>query len=136
MKVKLLEYGIMPKKGRDGDAAWDIYLPTDIEIAPHTTAVIDLGVCVEIPDGYAGMLVIRSSISKKSLLVQPPLIDSNYRGEIHLIAFNLGDQPFTAKQNERICSLLVFPIYNQPLEKVDELSESNRGSNAFGSSGK
>ena len=46
MNIKLLEHGILPKKGRDGDAAWDIILPTNIEIQPHTTAVIDLGICL------------------------------------------------------------------------------------------
>lgn len=136
MKIKLLEHGIMPKKGRPGDAAWDVYLPTDIEIKPHSTTIVDLGICVEIPSGYAGQLVIRSSISKKGILIQPPLIDSNYRGEIHLIAFNMSNELFTANKNERLCSLMVFPVYNEELEQVEELSESNRGSNWSGSSGK
>ena len=136
MKVKLLEFGILPKKGREGDAAWDIYLPTALMIHPHSTAVVDLGVCIEIPEGYAGMLVIRSSVSKKGILVQPPLIDSNYRGEIHLILFNMSDEVFFAEENDRLCSLLVFPVYNKELEVVDELSESNRGTNWSGSSGK
>lgn len=136
MKVKLLDYGIMPKKGREGDAAYDIYLPKDVEIAPHTTAVIDLGICLEIPKGYAGMLVIRSSISKKDLLVQPPLIDSNYRGEIHGIVYNLSDKPFNAHANERLFSLLIFPIFDEELVLASELSESNRGEAWSGSSGK
>ena len=136
MKIKLLDYGIMPKKGREGDAAWDIFLPRDLEIQPHSTAVIDLGICLEIPKGYAGMLVIRSSISKKDLLVQPPLIDSNYRGECHGIIHNLSDNTFYAHANERLFSLLIFPIFDEELVLADELSESNRGNAWSGSSGK
>lgn len=136
MNIKLLEHGILPKKGREGDAAWDLFLPCDITIEPHTTAVIDLGICLEIPKGYAGMLVIRSSTSKKELLVQPPLIDSNYRGEIHGIVYNLSNKAFNAHANERLFSLLIFPIFDEELVLVDTLSESNRGSEWSGSSGK
>ena len=82
------------------------------------------------------MLVIRSSLSKKGLIVQNPLIDSNYRGELHGIIHNLNDNAFKASKGERLYSLLVFPILEEELVVVDSLSESNRGSNWSGSSGK
>lgn len=136
MKVKLLEYGIMPKKGRADDAAFDIFLPQDIFIWPNETVVINTGVCVEIPDGYAGMLVIRSSISKAGLIIQPPLIDKGYTGELHIIAVNTSNNKLQYNKGNRICSLLIFPIFSGELELVSELSKTDRNDSWSGSSGK
>lgn len=135
MKIKLLNNTQMPKRGRDGDAGYDLFLNDNTVIIPGVN-VIDTGVCVELPKGYAGLLAMRSSICKTGLIIQQPLIDENYRGELHIIIFNPTDRIFTYNCGDRICSLYVFPIYHDELELVDELSESNRGTNWSGSSGK
>lgn len=136
MKVKLLEHGIMPKRGKKDDAGFDIFLPSDITLWPHDTVVIDTGVCVEIPDGYAGMFVVRSSVSKTGIIIQPPLIDKGYTGELHIIAVNTSAKKYQYSKGERLCSLLVFPIFTGDLEQVDELAESERGTAWSGSSGR
>ena len=136
LDFKLLPNGILPIKSRVGDAGYDIFLPDDVIISANNTSVIDSGVCVKIPENYAGMMVIRSSIAKTGLIIQPPLIDSNYTGEIHIIVTNPTNTDFKFKRGERICSLLVFPIFSGLNRLVDELPETNRGSNWSGSSGK
>lgn len=135
-KVKLSEGGEMPKKGREGDAAWDLFLAEDIEIPPHSTVSIDTKVCTELPKGYAGMLVPRSSTSKKGIIVHNALIDENYRGPWHGLITNTTDSVFEAKKGDRIYSMLIFPVFNGVLKKAKELSESARGDAWNGSSGK
>ena len=136
MKIKLLDGAQMPKQGRSGDAGYDLFLKEDVVIKAHEVTIIDTGVCVELPEGHAGLLAMRSSICKKNLIMQQPLIDENYRGEIHGMIYSDNDEDLEFKAGERLYSLYVFPVYHEELEVVDELSESNRGTAWAGSSGK
>ena len=134
MKVKLIKNAQMPTKGREGDAAWDLYLLEDTTIRPWEFFCLDTGVCLELDPGYAGMIVPRSSVSKRGISIANALIDSNYRGEIHVMGTNHSSLGYTFKKGDRIASLMIFPVYDGKLEQVDELSESNRGSDWNGSS--
>ena len=134
MKVKLLEGTKCPRQGRKGDAGYDFFLREDVTLKAHQVTVIDTGVCIELPKGYAGLLAMRSSICKKNLIIQQPLIDENYRGEIHGMIYSDNDEDITFLAGERLYSLYVFPVYQEPLQVVDELSETNRGTAWAGSS--
>ena len=79
---------------------------------------------------------MRSSIWKNGLIIQQPLIDENYRGELHILIYNPNDVEYSYEEGSRICSLYVFPVYQSKLEVVDELSDSNRGTDWAGSSGR
>lgn len=136
MKIKLLNDTKCPKFGRDGDAGYDLFLNKDVVFRAHEVTCVDTGVCVELPLGYAGLLAMRSSVCKTGMIIQQPLIDSNYRGEIHILVMNPTDTDFSYAKGDRVCSLYVFPVFTEKLEIVDELSESNRGTNWSGSSGK
>jgi len=136
MKVKLINGGIMPKRGKERDAGFDIFLPQNVILRAHTTETISTGVCIELPEGYAAQFVVRSSMSRKGLIIQPPLIDELYRGELHIMAANFTDADMIFRAGERICSLLVFPIFTGELELADELSDTIRGADWSGSTGK
>lgn len=136
MKIKLLNGAKCPKFGREGDAGYDLFLTEPVTFSPHEVTCIDTGVCVELPSGYAGLLAMRSSVCKTGMIIQQPLIDSNYRGEIHTLVYNPTDEAFSYGAGDRICSLYVFPVLTEALEVVDDLSESNRGTAWSGSSGK
>lgn len=136
MKVKLLNGTKCPERKRKEDAGYDFYLNADITLKAHTVTIVDTGVCVELPKGTAGLLAMRSSICKQNLIIQQPLIDENYRGEIHGMIYNANDEDISFKAGERLYSLFVFPVFQEKLEIVDELSESERGTNWSGSSGK
>lgn len=136
MKIKLLGDTKCPERKRDGDCGWDLYLNDYVYLPKHSVTVIDTGVCVEIPEGYVGLLAMRSSVCKTGLTLQNPLIDRNYRGELHILIANNTDNDFNFEKKDRICSLYCFPYLTESLEVVDELSESNRGKNWNGSSGK
>ena len=135
MKVKLIKGAQMPKKGREGDAAWDVFLLEDTTILPYADFCLGTGVCLELPHGYAAMFVPRSSIAKKGISISNCLIDENYRGECHIIGNNLMPKIQEFKKGDRIASLLIFPVFAGELEEAEELSESNRGSSWNGSSG-
>lgn len=136
MKVKLLGNTKCPKFGRDGDAGYDLFLNSAVIFKAHEVTCVDTGVCVELPKGHAGLLAMRSSVCKTGMIIQQPLIDENYRGEIHILVYNPTDIDFIYEEGDRVCSLYVFPVFTEALEVVDELSESNRGTAWSGSSGK
>lgn len=135
MKVKLLGTTRCPKAGRPGDAGYDLFLNAPVTFEAHTLTCVDTGVCVELPAGHAGLLAMRSSVCHTGMIIQQPLIDENYRGELHILVYNPTDTTFSYKEGDRICSLYVFPVFTKELEVVDELSESNRGQAWRGSSG-
>lgn len=135
MKIKLMNGAIRPTKGRPEDAGYDIYLPEDVKIRKGVT-VIDTGVCVELPKGHAGLIAPRSSFAKTGIIVQQPLIDENYRGELHVILSNPYRKTYKLKKSQRICALFVFPVMHESLEIVDELSKTERADSWNGSSGK
>jgi len=136
MKVKLLGRAQLPKQGREGDAGYDLFLNNDAIFKPGKVEVIPTGICIELPEGYAANLAMRSSVCKTGLILQTPLIDENYRGQIHIIVYNPTDHIIAYRAGDRICSLYMFPVYQPELEVVEELSESNRGTSWSGSSGK
>jgi dUTP pyrophosphatase len=136
MKIKLIKNAQMPKKGREGDAAWDVYLLDNCYIPANTGFCLDTGICLELDPGYAAIFVPRSSTAKKGISISDCLIDSNYRGEVHILGMNQSCYDLTFNKGDRMASLLIFPIYNGELEQVEELSESNRGNSWNGSSGK
>lgn len=127
----------LPSKSHETDGGLDIYIPESFEIMPFETKCIGLNIGVEIPEGYAGMLVPRSSSAKKGLIMQTSLIDVGYTGEIHLIITNCSLNTITIDKDSRVCSLVVYPIYNATkLNVVEEFKESARGNDGLGSSGK
>lgn len=136
MKIKLLKNTKCPERKRKSDCGWDLYLNDWVCCHKGTTTIIDTGICVEIPKGWVGLFALRSSICKTGLTLQNPLIDNNYRGELHLILTNNTNKDICFEKGDRIVSLYCFPYLTEDLEIVDELSESDRGSNWNGSSGK
>ncbi len=139
MKIKLINGAVLPKHGRKGDAGYDFFLAEDIKIRPRQQIAVDTGVCVELPKGYAGLFALRSSICNKNkhLILKNPLVDENYRGELHGILYN--DSFFKSikfKKGERVFSLYVFPVCQEDVVEAKELSSTNRGESWNGSSGK
>jgi len=139
MKVKLINGAVAPKHGRKGDAGYDFFLTEDVIIKPRKQIAVDTGVCVELPTGYAGLFALRSSICNKNkhLILKNPLVDENYRGELHGILYN--DSFFKSikfKKDERVFSLYVFPVCQEDVVEAKELSSTNRGESWNGSSGK
>lgn len=129
--IKFKENVKMPSKSHDLDCGLDLYIQDELQINPFETVCIGLGLGFEIPEGFAGVLVPRSSIAKKGIIVHPAIIDPGYKGEVHLIITNCGIESKYFEKNSRLCSLVCYNILNPTINPED-----NRGANGLGSSGK
>ena len=136
---KLHNEAIIPKKTRIGDAAFDISSIEDVVIKPNSKHLTKTGIAIEIEDGYCGLVLPRSGNAVNhgiTIINTPGLIDSNYRGEIKVGLLNTSDKEFSVLKGDRIAQLLIVPVVDVEVDVVEALSESNRGSKGFGSSGR
>lgn len=136
MKIKKFKETVKtPTKSHLPDVGLDLFMPEDFDILPLETKTLGLGLGVAIPEGYAGMLVPRSSIAAKGLIIQTSIIDPDYSGEIHLIVTNCSNNMQHICAEQRLCSLVMFNALNAYVEIVPELENSIRGQNGLGSTG-
>lgn len=129
-----------PKIQTSGAAGLDLFNnEKEIRILEEgKSIVISTGFYVEIPEGYVGLVFARSSLGFKfdcTLANSVGVIDSDYRGEVKVKIHNHSDKPKMIEPNERVAQIVVVPCFNQ-FTQVDELNETDRGSNGFGSTGK
>ena len=138
--VKLNENAITPTYGSLQAAGADLYYPGDeFEIAPGETYFAKIGIAVEIPEGYMGLIFARSGLSCKRGLApanKVGVIDSDYRGEITVALHNHGKLPQRVAFGERIAQLVITPYIRAEFELVGDLEKTDRGSGGFGSTGK
>jgi dUTP pyrophosphatase len=137
--MKLINYGgLEPSRKHRGDAGADVYALADAYFNPHQTLCLGLGFGAEIPEGYVGFILPRSSMAKRGLVAQVVPIDSGYRGEIHAIITNLNDEVEKVEAGDRVGQLVIVPCQSWGFEWIEpsEASLTDRGSGAFGSTGK
>ncbi len=100
--------------------------------------LIPTGIAVAIPEGYEGQVRPRSGLALKhgiGMLNGPGTIDADYRGEIGVILFNFGTEPFLISRGDRVAQLIFAGIARAEIMKVDGLPETIRGSGGFGHTG-
>lgn len=164
MEVKIkLNGGIMPKKAHPSDAAFDLYVPEDVDLK-NGRQIIDLKFSMEIPYGYAATIQPRSGFSSKGIEVEEyfdpfgggadmttvrvdgdvlrGLIDSGYRGSVGVIlniqslgALYCDEYRHVLKKGTRIAQMQIVEVPQVELIEVDELSETDRGNGGFGHTG-
>ena len=141
MKVKfkkLHDNAVIPTKAHDSDAGFDLTCVAFEEDTVKEIVTYHTGIAVEIPEGYVGLVFPRSSVYKVQLQLSNSVgvIDSGYRGEImfkyrivkpHIRRFGLG---------ERIGQIIIMPYPEIEFVEVTDLSDSERGTGGYGSSGK
>lgn len=135
---KLRPQAKLPTKATDGSAGYDLYLAEDHQaITGELIRPIkaEFGVSVEIPEGFVGLLTIRSSLGRHGvgLANGVGVIDSDYRGE--LLAYTMGYNSYSYKAGERIAQLVVVPVFNGEPVWSEDLSDTERGEGGFGSTG-
>lgn len=136
MKVKRFKKTTrMPVKSHLPDVGLDIFTPKEFWLRPLETITVGLELAVSIPEGFAGMLVPRSSITERGMIVQTAVIDPDYTGEIHLIITNCSNDVQHIEEGQRVCSLVVYSVLNARIEEVEEMPETERNTKGLGSSG-
>ena len=136
MKIKLDNGAYMPERAHEADAGYDLRSPITDRLYAGQAITIDTGVHVEIPHGYVGMLKSKSGLNVKHDIVGEGVIDSGYTGSIRVKLYNHGGESYMIERGDKISQLVILPIITPELELVDELEETERGANGFGSSGK
>ena len=143
IKTKVGEHGSLPVRQHETDGGADLYA-TKFEgfgelnkaiIQPFGKLIVDTDVAMEIPKGYIGDIRPRSGLFFKKGIICAGTIDSDYRGNIKVCLRNLTDEPVTVLYGERIAQLCIIPVELCEFCKVDELSDTDRGENGFGSTG-
>ena len=137
---KLSKTAIIPKYETQGASGVDISanINEDLTLATNESTLVPTGIAVSIPQGFEIQIRPRSGLAAKkgiSVLNTPGTIDADYRGEIKVILINHGNEPFVIRNGDRIAQMVVCPIVQAKFEQVDELSDTERGSGGFGSTG-
>lgn len=138
---KLSPNAVLPTYGTNEAAGADLYacLEETVSIAPGQTCWVSTGIALEVPKGCAGLIYARSSLGVKRGLApanKVGVIDSDYRGEIRVVLLNHSNQVQTVAPGERIAQLIITPVLTPAYEEVDELTDTQRGTGGFGSTGK
>jgi len=133
---KLHPDAIIPSYSKEGDAGMDLTAVTLTETAYDIT--FGFGLALEIPKGYVGLIFPRSSIRKYDLLLTNSVgvIDSGYRGEIQATFKKTNRLDSFYKVGERVAQIMIIPYPTVKFNEVDELSDTDRGTGGFGSTGK
>ena len=128
-----------PERAHDGDAGLDLFARHPVILEPGERRVVDTGVAVAIPPGYAGLMIPRSGLAARrgiTVVNAPGLIDAGYRGELRVILLNQGAERVEIRRGDRVVQLVIVPVVTPGVEVVDELDETSRGAGGLGSSGR
>ncbi len=128
-----------PGRAHDDDAGLDLHARYPAQLAPGERTTIDTGIALALPPGHAGFVLPRSGLASRygiGVVNAPGLIDPGYRGEIRVVLVNLGSEEFRIARSDRIAQLVVVPVAAVHVQLVETLSDSERGSGGFGSSGR
>lgn len=135
LRIKLLdERARLPRRAHPNDAGLDLAPLGGADLTPGETSKLRTGVAVEIPTGYFGMAVPRSSAKARGLDVLG-IIDSDYRGEVHIVITNTGWREQIIRPGEFLAQLIIIPVATPCITIVNELSPTARADGGFGSSG-
>ncbi len=131
----------LPAYAREGDAGADLVSAIDVVLpAGGGRALVPTGAAIALPDGYAGFVQPRSGLAFKhgvTCLNSPGLIDSGYRGELKVLLINTDpDTDFQVARGERIAQLVIQQVAEVNFVPTDELPETSRGGQGFGSTGR
>lgn len=138
---KLRPNACLPTYGSAEAAGADLYacIADSVTIAPGESVFIPTGIALEVPKGCAGLIYARSSMGVKRGLApanKVGVIDSDYRGEICVVLHNHGSQTQTVAPGERIAQFVITPVLTPTYVEADTLSDTDRGTGGFGSTGK
>lgn len=141
VRVKKLDpRAVLPTYGSLEAAGADLYacLSQDITVLPGQTQWISTGISLEIPKGCAGLVYARSSLGTKRGLApanKVGVIDSDYRGPVTVVLFNHGQEPQVIRHGDRIAQLVITPVITPGFVEAENLTDTQRGTGGFGSTG-
>lgn len=138
---KLRPDAVIPAYMTAGAAGLDLSAALDepMEIRPGERRLVPIGLAVAIPPGFEGSVRPRSGLAIKhgiTLVNAPGTVDSDFRGQLQVIVINHGTEPFVIRHGERVAQMVIAPVAHADVVEVETLSETERGSGGFGSTGR
>lgn len=129
----------LPEYKTEQSAGCDLVAPIDapIKLYPLDRVFINTKVSVALPEGYEASVRTRSGLNKNhGIVCTLGTIDSDYRGEIGVVLYNLSREPYEINPGDRIAQLVISPCIQANWQRVDHLDKTDRGEGGFGSTGK
>ncbi len=137
---KLHDEARIPSRATNDDAGYDLCSVEELKLAPGRRSLVRTGIAVEVPTGHGGLVLPRSGLALKhgvTVVNSPGLIDPGYRGEVGVILLNTDpEDTFEVSVGDRIAQLMIVPFADLSPVWSEDLSESERGSGGFGSTGR
>lgn len=134
IKIKRIDTSLpLPQYATPGSVCFDLLARTNMQIAPHKTALIPANIIIETPPGYMFVVVPRSSTPKKKGLLIPHgigIIDQDYSGpedEVLFQVLNFTDEVVKVEKGERLAQGCFIPVEKAEFEEVDKILEKSRG---------
>ncbi len=129
----------LPRRAHPGDAGWDLSAAADVTVPPGQRVVVGTGLCIALPDGYAGFVHPRSGLAARhgiTIVGAPGTVDAGYRGEIKVTLLNTdAEHPVTFRRGDRIAQLVIQRVERPIFREVRTLPGSQRGDGGHGSTG-
>lgn len=138
LKIKKLHPdAIIPKFAHHNDAGMDLYSIKDYILKPGSVCCVGTGIAAEFSDDYVALVWDKSGLSAKhTIITVGGVFDAGYRGEYNVGLLNLGSKEYKVEKGDKVAQLLIQRIEHPNIQIVEELSNSERGANGFGSTGK
>jgi dUTP pyrophosphatase len=138
--IRRLDDGLpLPSRAHPGDAGCDLFVTADVDIRPGQRVVVGTGVCIALPDGYAGFVHPRSGLAARhgvTIVNAPGTVDAGYRGEIKVILLNTDtERTVQFRRGDRIAQLVIQRVERAVFREVALLPGSQRGEGGHGSTG-
>src|SRR4051812_1721960 len=108
--LRVSQDAVLPTRAHPDDAGLDLYNLEDLILIPGHGKVAKTGIALALPPKHVGMVADRSSMAKRGIKIAGGIIDAGYRGEIHVVLWNISEQEIHLKKGERIAQLLILPI--------------------------
>lgn len=137
MALRLDYAGRKPHQATPESAGLDLFASSETPLPSHQVVMVGTGTRLAIPNGFFGLLAIRSSLGAKgiSLANGVGIIDADYRGEVK-VAIRNGGNHATIAEGERIAQLIIVPFAQVALHEVRAFDVTERGEGGFGSTGR
>lgn len=138
---KLTPNAKAPRKEHDGDAGWDLFYcgATPFKILPESTKVVPTGIALCVDQPFVAIIKEKSGLSTMGISVHAGVIDSGYRGEVCVVIHNRnqrGYREYTIDPGQKIAQVILVPVVmSKEVIELDELPDTARGDNGFGSTG-
>lgn len=137
MDYYLDEGAFAPEYAHQTDAGMDLRTPKTVRVPAHSSAIIDTGVHIQIPNNFVGFLKSKSGLNVKHGILSEGVIDCGYTGSIVVKLYNHSDTDYVFQKGDKITQLVILPCATGALlEQVESFDETERGDNGFGSTGK